>query len=323
MSNKRLFTGIINAAGMLILILDSKAAFTAAEEGVNLCARTIIPSIFPFLALSIFMNQAFIGIPMPILKSAARMMGLSEGTESILVSSFLGGYPAGAQAVVQHYEAGSITKETAEKLLAFTNNAGPSFIFGMISHMFTQKWVPWIIWLIHIFSAFFVSQFMRISSEPAVSLTNASTSGSMERAIRISASICGWVILFRIIIDATLRYLPKNIPSFLAVMITGMLELSNGCLALDRIHDFPLRFILCCAMLSFGGLCVTMQTLSVIKDLKIKYYLFGKGLQMIISVLTGIIFIYVHWAAVPILFAVLLFLRNLKNKCRNNVALRV
>lgn len=323
MKAKGMLPGLLSCAGMLLLILDSKNSFSAASDAVGLCMRMIIPSIFPFLVLSIFINGSLAGIQVPFLKAAASAMGLPKGTESILISSFLGGYPAGAQAVTQYYEAGILTKETAEKMLAFTNNAGPAFIFGIISHMFSQKWVPWALWIIHILSAFFVSQFMNLPSAPVVLSHKKTESGTMAKAINVTASICGWVIIFRIINDSILRSLPRTTPSIITVLITGILELSNGCLALEHVKDFSLRFLICSAMLSFGGLCVALQTISVCKGLSIRYYLAGKAIQLMISILIGILFLWVEWTAFPFLFSAALIIFRIKNKCGNKALLRV
>ena len=42
------FLGISAAVGLLVLIFDSSLAIQGAREGVELCLRTVIPSLFPF-----------------------------------------------------------------------------------------------------------------------------------------------------------------------------------------------------------------------------------------------------------------------------------
>ena len=41
--------------GMLALILDGRTAIEGARQGIGLCLRTVIPSLFPFFVLSIHM----------------------------------------------------------------------------------------------------------------------------------------------------------------------------------------------------------------------------------------------------------------------------
>ena len=75
------------------------------------------------------------------------------------------------------------------------------------------------------------------------------------------------------------------LPDWAQVLAMGILELTNGCCQLMRIADIKLRFVLSCCMLSFGGICVLLQTASVTKGLNLKYYRKGKLLQSIFSFL--------------------------------------
>ena len=67
--------------------------------------------------------------------------------------------------------------------------------------------------------------------------------------------------------------------------LSGLLELTNGCILLNSVPEESTRFLLCTAFLSFGGVCVLMQTVSVVKELGIRFYLMGKIFQCVISVL--------------------------------------
>ena len=67
----------------------------------------------------------------------------------------------------------------------------------------------------------------------------------------------------------------------------GVLELANGCCALEQITDVNLRFAICSGMLAFGGICVTMQTVSVTGGLSLKQYFLGKMIQTAFSVIAA------------------------------------
>ena len=88
-------------------------------------------------------------------------------------------------------------------------------------------------------------------------------------------------------------------------IIAGLLELSNGCISLSVLPSYGLRYILSAGFLSFGGLCVAMQTMSVAKNVKQNLYFPGKVLQASISLVLAclsqyIIFPAEHQLAVPI-----------------------
>ena len=60
--------GIGAAVGMLLLILDSKTAVTGAWDGIELCLRTVIPSLFPFFIISAALTSSLAGMKLPLLR---------------------------------------------------------------------------------------------------------------------------------------------------------------------------------------------------------------------------------------------------------------
>lgn len=284
--------GIAAAVGMLPLILDSKTALLGAQEGISLCLKTIIPSLFPFIVLSILLTGSICGKRIPFLQWLCHFTGIPEGAESILLSGFLGGYPLGAQLIGTAHKNGSLSHRDARRMLAFCNNAGPAFLFGMAAAVFPGLEMGWILWGIHIVSALLVAFLLpgkernTVSSSPGNTPTIAS---ALSAAIRAMATICGWVILFRIIICFLNRWFGWFLGNSLRIALMGFLELSNGCCALGAIEHMGLRFVLCSAMLAFGGLCVTMQTITAAPDTDLSLYLPGKLLQTIFSVLLSLL----------------------------------
>ena len=83
--------------GMLILIFDGKTALAGAIDGIILCLFTFIPSVFPFILLSILLTEALAGQTIRSLQKISSVCKMPSGTESLYVISFLGGYPTGAQ----------------------------------------------------------------------------------------------------------------------------------------------------------------------------------------------------------------------------------
>lgn len=281
-----LLTGCMAAMGMLVLILDAKTALAGAEEGLHLCLLTIIPSLFPFFVLSVLLTGSMAGIPSVLFRPLGRLCGIPEGSEILLLTGFLGGYPVGAQGVAQAWRNGQLNRHDAHRMLGFSSNAGPAFIFGIIGTHFSQMYVPWILWGIHILSALMTAYLL-----PGKSRSNATVSPkdivslpeAMERSLKISAGVCGWIILFRIVIAFCDRWFLWYLPENVQVAFYGALELANGCCRLSQIPDPGTRFMICTALLSFGGLCVTMQTVTATKGLGLGKYLPGKLLQCIIS----------------------------------------
>lgn len=287
MKNKRiLWTGILSAAAMLVIILDTKTALTGAEEGISLCLRTVIPSLYPFFIFSSLVSISFAGRSTGVLRPLCRVCGIPDGAESLMLLGFVGGYPVGARSVYQAYQNGILNRNDAERMLGFCNNAGPAFLFGMVASLFSSPLVPWVLLAIQILTAVLVAILLPNKSSAhfcAQIQRQPNLSAVIEQSIKTMAVVCGWVILFRIIVSFIQRWFLWLLTPVAQVAMIGLLELSNGCYALQSIPCEGTRFLLSALFLSLGGLCVTLQTMSIVGDLGLKPYISGKILQGIIS----------------------------------------
>ena len=129
--------------------------------------------------------------------------------------------------------------------------------------------------------------------------------------------ICGWIVLFRVLIAFLDRWVLWLLPQTARVALIGLLELSNGCCELAQVANAPIRFILCSTMLAAGGLCVTAQTISVTPGLSLRYYFLGKVVQILVSLIlsSGIM----YRTPMPLfLLLPLLFYQYSKKRSRNH-----
>lgn len=273
---------IMAAVGTLVLIFDAHTAFQGASDGIQLCIYTVVPSLFPFIVFSIMLNGALLGSRAWVLQPLGKLLGIPKGSESLLLLGLIGGYPVGAQCVHQTYCNGQISKMDAEHLLSFCNNAGPAFIFGLTTGLFTFKWTGWILWGTQILSAL-LTGFLLSRRTTGVCSVHADKPVKFNHAVtqsaRIVASICCWVILFRLLIAVLNRWIICLLPVGLKCTVYGFLELTNGCVELNGIHCEGIRLILASMFLSAGGLCVAMQTAAVTPKLNMRCYCIGKLLQ--------------------------------------------
>lgn len=288
---KQLGPGLLCAACMLLLILDAKTATNASRSAVELCLYTVVPNLFPFIMISIMLTGTITGFRFRVLQPISKLLGIPQGAQSILLMGFLGGYPVGAQSISDSYHAGRLDHSAAVRMLGFCNNAGPAFIFGMISGLFSDPRIPWVIWSIHVFSGCLVG--ILIPKTRSVSFINKTqtpinASTVLEKSLKTTGVICGWVIIFRIIIDFAHKWVFATLPPNAALMLEGVLELANGCTAASQIEPEGLRFVYICAILGFGGLCVLSQTKSMTKGLGLGLYFPGKVLHCVFSITLSI-----------------------------------
>lgn len=296
---KALMKILIPAGAAIALILDSSAACAGAAEGVQLCVKTVVPSLFPFLFLSLVLSTSLDGFRMRILDPVARLCRIPKGSGGLLALGLLGGYPAGAQCVSLAHEQRQLSSDAAQRMLVICNNCGPAFIFGLLSRSFSNSSMGWKIWLVCILGGLMTGLLLP-GGGGSIRIGDVSESEGpiklMDRTIRTMARICGWIILFRVVLSFADRWFLWRFPGWTRVLVCGLTELTNGCVCLGQISEDGLRFIMSCGMLSFGGLCVTMQTLSIIHPRLVrKLYFPGKVMHGCISTSLACIFFPAYW----------------------------
>lgn len=288
MRKRNLMPLLVGTAGMLVMIFDGKTAITSIKDGLDLCMRTLIPSLFPFFVLSMLVTGSLAGVSIAPLRWIGRICRIPQGAEPIFLVGLLGGYPVGAGNISAAYKSGSLTLKDANRMCIFCNNAGPSFLFGILGPLFPHVGYVWLLWGIQIVATVLTG--ILLPGTCARNATLASTEqvsipDALNRGIKSMTLVCGWVILFRMLITFLDRWLLWLIPEPVRTALVGLLELSNGCLELSYIKQIGWRFLLAGIMLSLGGSCVWMQTLSVFPELLIWDYITGR----ILHCLTGLI----------------------------------
>ena len=308
--NRRLFL----TAGfcMLLLIMDAQTAIKGAQDGIHQVLYTVIPALFPFMITTSVLNQVLIGQHLPGLRGIRKACGLPYGAESVWILGLISGYPIGAKLIADAYKAGQLERRTAQRLLGFCSNAGPAFVFGIIGQMFSNRIVPFVIAGIHILSALLTGLILPAKENchcTVIRKTKFSLPQIVENSVKTLSLICAWIILWRIIISFLYKYILFQTPACLNVILIGVCELTNGCIALNTIKNEAVRCIVASCLLAGGGICVAMQTKSVTESLGITTYFTGKLLQVIISfVLSAAVCyaLYPSFLPLPFLFALLI-----------------
>lgn len=117
-------------AALGLLLARSAEAAQAVRDGLALCAGSVIPALFPFLAVSGLLTALDAGAS-PALGPLARLLGCSRAGARAFLLGLTGSYPVGARTVAQLYRRGGISRREACRLLLFSNNCGPAFILGV------------------------------------------------------------------------------------------------------------------------------------------------------------------------------------------------
>ena len=318
--NRRKMCLVGSAIAMMILILDSRAAAEAAWKGVDACLRTVIPALFPFFFISGYLTGNLNGGG-PI----AKLFHSPPNCGTLILTGLLGGYPLGARLAAEQYRAGILTKKQADRLLWFCSQAGPSFFFGIVAAQMDNPGSAWLLWGIQILSALSVSRMLPSSPDKPRSCAkphSKSVSDAMRAALNAIVTVCGWIVLFHVIIAFFQRWILWLLPETVQVILCGILELTNGCLMLADIPNPQTRFLLGAVMLNFGGFCVMIQTKSLTENLDFQGYMFGKCLQTLFSVLYAWICLGHIWPFMP-LFCIFLFHFGLAERKKDSISRKI
>ena len=137
MTKKRFKTGIIYGGiliGFFLLLVFPEYSSDSARNGLEVCFRVILPTLFPFFVLSsliIDMNIApLLGkLFSPFMR---RLFNVPKDCGVVFLLGLLSGFPVGAKMTSEMYEKGLCSKNEADRLLCFSNNPSPGFVISVV-----------------------------------------------------------------------------------------------------------------------------------------------------------------------------------------------
>jgi len=286
----------------LALLWQPQAGLQAMQQGLQLCAGSLILALFPFLVVSNLLVglglAAYLG---RLLRPLQRYLPLSGAGVSALLLGLVGGYPVGAGAVRQLYEQGQCSQKEAQRLLAFCNNASPAFFLHLVGlGVFGSAKAGLLLYLLHVLSALLVALFFaprQKSSAAAPTVSAVSLSAVFTRSVGAALSsalhICAYVLVFQVLLQllATANLLPGAGDSLLRALFCGLLELTCGT---RHLANNRASFVLAAFLCSWGGLSVHCQTMSLLQGsgLSTRCYWSGKLLQALFSALLAALVIF-------------------------------
>lgn len=267
------------SACLAALLLLPQVATDAARDGLRLCAQVLIPSLFPFfvcakLIVALRVAQPLARVLSPVMRS---LFGTGPSSSEALVLGLIGGYPAGAQAVKNLYDAKAITQREAQRLVLFCNNAGPAFVFGVVgTGLFASFRMGLLLFAAQALSALLTGMLLKSDlHEPAPASIQTESSAPVRVApvfvscVRESGAavlnVCMFVTAFSVLAGVLRWLLRGQLPDTVFALVLGMLELTGGISALGACA-IPVwgKLALASFLLAFSGLSVCAQTASIL-----------------------------------------------------------
>lgn len=303
------------ALGMLALLLLKPEVYArSVKSGLVLFAVSVLPGTFPFffygklLTLSGFGNDFSKALGKPF----SKVYHTPPVSAYVFVMSMLSGYPAGAKMLADFYSEGVLCTAECKKISTFTSVAGPIFIVGTVgTGMLQNKAAGYAVLACCGLAALLnglVFKTKSASSEAAQNFSFRSAdnllSESIDSAVLSVLTVGGYVALFGMISDAainlkiirllTLPFEKFGTSAVQAISCLGisLLEVTRGMLALSETSlSMPIKIALASGAISFGGLSVTLQSVTFLSKCKIKagFYLLSKTTQGVIGFALGLV----------------------------------
>lgn len=260
---KNIFLILATGVSFVLLLKNPKAVSFGAVKGLMMCGEIIIPSLFIFSVIGIFVVSsnctkiltAFIS---PFTKL---FFGLNGEAFIVFLVSLFSGYPVGAKLINDMVENKKLNGKDANKMLAYCINAGPGFIILAIGEkIFHSKTLGHVLFASHLISSLILALFLRgkKEKESPQNVANVSLSDSFVTSVNAAAqsmiNICAFVILFSVLFEIFSQY---NLKFFLPFF-----EVTNGIILTKNL--FFASFLL-----GFGGISVQLQIFSLVKSFKI------------------------------------------------------
>lgn len=294
------------------ILTESKTIMESVVFSFQIWENNIFPSLFPFFVLSeVLIYCGFVELLAELFGPLMTKLFCMNGAASfVFFMSLVSGFPSNAKYTRELYNKGLLDEEEATKILTFTHFSNPLFILGTVSLLFLKnKEIGFFILICHyatniIIGLLFRNYHKSKVQKESISLRRAilamhqkrihqeKSFGSMiatalTNSIQTLLLILGTVTMFLVlttIIDNNL-----NLNALYQSTLNGFVEMTQG-LKYVSLLNIPLKMksVLTVMILSFGGLSVHMQVLSIISDTKIKYLPFFTA-RILHSAIAGIL----------------------------------
>ena len=291
------------------ILSESETIMNAVCYSFNIWINNVFPSLFPFFVLSeILINYGFIELVGELFKPIFEKLFKINGNASfVFIMSLISGFPSNAKYTRELYLQNKLNEKEATKILMFSHFSNPLFIMGTISLVFLEnKKLGLIIMFSHYIGNIIIGLLIR-NYNPS---TPTNDKFSIKKAIlcmhnkRINNNKRFGSIITNSLINTinTLLLILGVITTFLIIttiidnnfhlsllnksLLSGFLEMTQGLKHVSLLNiNNNYKAILICAIISFGGLSVHTQILSIISDTKIKYkpFLLARIIHVIIS----------------------------------------
>ncbi len=270
-----LLTGTFLVACALLIFPAEAAA--GAKNGIGYCLQILVPSLYPFMVLAVFVVKCGLSEKMGKLfeTPARRILKLPGSSAASILMSAIGGYPTGARSIAALYENGAVSEKQAARMLCFCVNAGPAFVISAVGVGFlksaqagvilfaSQLLASMILSVLCGITAKYETAVPKLKPQQSKNAANALVASAADAA-RAMINMCCFVVLFAALLNLMRIWVKEP---HAAAALSAVMEVTGGCSDLARL-GVPLWVF--SFAIGWGGICVHFQIISSVANIKIK-----------------------------------------------------
>lgn len=265
---------LLLCAGVLIY---SQECSNGAIKGIEMCLSVLVPSLFPFMAISSFIVKSGISqtLGKPFKLIMKKIFGLDGCFASVIFLALIGGYPVGARGISALYESRMISKHQAKKAAMFAVCSGPGFLINFVGmSIYKNKTIGLIILASQIISVLLIGITLNLfdkeknsynsNTEQSVCrlpLGNTVVESALDSAKGV-LNICVFVVLFSAFCGILDSIIGDGIFKNCILCLLEVCAAVNTCA-----ENSPIEMIAFAA--GFGGICVHFQIYTALGKIKI------------------------------------------------------
>lgn len=275
----RLALGLAIVALAVLYLKHGALAAEAVRRGLALCAKTMIPSLFPFMVIAELAVRSGVGqmLARPFVRLFGRVLGVSESGGCALILGMLCGFPVGAKVAASCYKDGAMDVREFNHVLGMCSVPSAAFLVGAVGEgLLGSAPIGKALLGLTIVSALAVGLLLRLIPSAYVSHTKRQPSGmvvskkitisllssSISSAANGMLGVCATVVVFSALMGVLEVYAEAlGLSGTVRAVLCGLLELSTGT-ARAAALKMTEASVLCAAMAGWAGLSVHCQMLS-------------------------------------------------------------
>ena len=283
----------------VLVLRNSDAAIEYMGRGLTLCARTVIPSLFPFMVISELLVSSGAGEAFGRLFSRLMrwLFGLSGAGASAVFLGSMCGFPVGAKTAVALFDRNVISRSECEHLLTFTSNPSSAFLITAVGvSLYGNRRLGVVLYGTVLGCGFLVGFlarfFLRRSDEPVehphfpsgLHIGGVETfTGAVSGAATGMLTVCAYVIFFSALTGALGCAVADTgrMGEVGYTLLSGILEMTGGISLASTLVSRSWGLILTAALAGWSGISVHCQVMTLCggRGLSFKPYLIAKGVQ--------------------------------------------